>query len=68
MQATPPLAVRIGQLSFDHLAYDPEGDVLYLHVGEPRSAPEAEEIPEGHVLRYDQEGAILGLTLLNAQW
>ena len=24
--------VKIGPLAFDHADYDPEGDVLYLHV------------------------------------
>jgi uncharacterized protein YuzE len=51
-----------------HVAYDTTGDVLYLHVGEPQPAAEAEETPEGHVLRYDASGRIVGLTIINARW
>ena len=43
--------IRIGPLSFDHADYDAEGDVLYLHVGEPQPG-EGEETPEGHVVRF----------------
>jgi hypothetical protein len=44
--------VHIGTLVFDQADYDPDGDVLYLHVGSPRDA-EGEETPEGHVLRFE---------------
>jgi hypothetical protein len=30
--------VRIGPLEFDHADHDADGDVLYLHVGQPRPA------------------------------
>ena len=62
------MAVRIGNLTFDHVAYDAVGDVLYLHVGAPQPAADAEETPEGHVLRYDAHGRIAGLTIVNARW
>ena len=29
--------ITIGPLTFDHADYDAEGDVLYLHVGEPQA-------------------------------
>ncbi len=29
------MTVKIGPLTFDHASYDEQGDVLYLHVGEP---------------------------------
>ena len=38
--------ITIGPLTFDHADYDAEGDVLYLHVGEPQEG-EGEETPEG---------------------
>lgn len=62
------LDVHIGPLVFDHVDYDAEGDVLYLHAGAPQEA-EGEETPEGHVLRY-QPGTsrIVGLTVINARW
>ena len=31
--------IRIGPLTFDHADYDADGDVLYLHVGQPRRGP-----------------------------
>ncbi len=43
--------IYIGPLAFDHADYDPEGDVLYLHIGEPQPG-EGEETPEGHILRF----------------
>ena len=56
--------ITIGRLSFDHADYDPENDVLYLHVGEPQAA-EGEETPEGHVIRYSPgTGRIVGLTVM----
>jgi uncharacterized protein YuzE len=60
--------VKIGPLVFDHADYDPEGDVLYLHVGVPQDA-EGEATPEGHVLRFEPgTQRIVGLTVINARW
>ena len=59
--------IRIGPLTFDNADYDGDGDVLYLHVGQPQPG-EGEETPEGHVLRFapgTQE--IVGLTIINAR-
>jgi uncharacterized protein YuzE len=59
--------IRIGPVVFDHADYDPENDMLYLHVGEPQEA-EGEETPEGHVLRFEPgTQRIVGLTVLGAQ-
>lgn len=59
--------IHIGPLVFDHADYDAEGDVLYLHVGDPQPA-EGEETPEGHVLRYAPgTQTIVGLTVINAR-
>ena len=56
--------IRIGPLRFDHVDYDAEHDVLYLHMGEPQRG-EGEETPEGHVIRYAPDtGRIVGLTML----
>jgi uncharacterized protein YuzE len=60
--------VTIGSLSFDQASYDARGDVLYLHSGDPRPASESEETPEGHVLRFDADGEVIGLTIINAKW
>jgi uncharacterized protein YuzE len=62
------VSITIGNVTFDNVAYDEVGDVLYLHVGEPRTAADFDETPEGHALRFDQEGAVIGLTIVNARW
>jgi uncharacterized protein YuzE len=62
------MTVTIGSLTFDRASYDARGDVLYLHVGDPREAAGSEETPEGHVLRFDANGEVIGLTIINAKW
>jgi len=59
------MKVTIGSLTFDHATYDATGDVLYLHIGEPRAAADADETPEGHLLRLDDTGAVIGLTIIS---
>lgn len=62
------MTLRIGHLEFDHVVYDAEADVLYLSVGEPREAADSVVTPEGHLIRYDAEAQIIGITLVNAKW
>jgi uncharacterized protein YuzE len=62
------MTITIGQLIFDHMTYDAAGDVLYLHVGEPQEATDADETPEGHVVRYGADDQVIGLTLTNVKW
>jgi uncharacterized protein YuzE len=62
------MTVTIGSLTFDHASYDSRGDVLYLHVGDPQPAALSDETPEGHVLRYNAKGEVIGLTIINAKW
>jgi uncharacterized protein YuzE len=53
------------QYSVMQIAYDPESDVLYLSVGEPRRAV-SREIGDDVLLRIDPEtGAVVGLTVMN---
>jgi YD repeat-containing protein len=42
--------------------------VLYLSIGEPREAAYADTTPEGHALRYDERGELIGVTFINAAW
>jgi uncharacterized protein YuzE len=63
-----PASIRIGPYDFDHIAHDEEGDVLYLSVGEPREAADSQETPEGHVVRYDNDEHIIGVSIVNARW
>ena len=62
------MTVILGDLEFDNVVYDGGADVLYLHVGDPAAAVEFDESPEGHVLRYDAEGRLVGVTIVNARW
>jgi uncharacterized protein YuzE len=62
------VTIRLGHLEFDHVVYDERADVLYLSVGEPKEAARQEATPDGHVVRYDEEGNVIGITLVNAKW
>ncbi len=62
------MTVTIGQTTFDHVDYDEDADVLYLHVGDPKTAMHFEESPEGHAWRFDKDGRLVGLTIVNARW
>jgi YD repeat-containing protein len=62
------MTVILGDLEFDNVRYDGGADVLYLHVGDPAAAVEFDESPEGHALRYDARGRLVGVTIVNARW
>jgi uncharacterized protein YuzE len=62
------MKITIGSLDFDNASYDKVGDVLYLHIGDPRVAAESEQTPEGHIVRYGDDGSVIGVTLVNARW
>lgn len=58
------MSITIAGVNFDHVVYDAGADVLYLHVGDPSTALDFDESPEGHGLRFDAEGHLVGLTLV----
>ncbi|MDQ6807202.1 MAG: DUF2283 domain-containing protein [Actinomycetota bacterium] len=62
------MTVTIGHTTFDRVSYDRDADVLYLHVGDPTTAVDFDESPEGHALRYDTHGRLVGVTIVNARW
>jgi uncharacterized protein YuzE len=62
------MTITIGTLTFDHVDYDADGDVLYLSVGEPREPADSYGTTEGHNVRYDDSGQVIALTLVNAKW
>jgi len=62
------MTVTIGNITFDRATYDDRGDVLYLHVGERRAAAEALGTPEGHAVRYDDAGELIGVTIVDGRW
>ncbi len=61
------MSVTIANTTFDSVSYDAEGDVLYLHVGDARSAVDFDASAESHALRYDDGGRLVGVTILNAK-
>ena len=62
--------VTIGGITFDRVRYDADADadadadVLYLHVGDPATAVAFDETPEGHHIRLDATGRVVGLTMV----
>jgi uncharacterized protein YuzE len=61
------MSIHIGPYTFDHVRYDAEADVLYLSIGDPARAVDFDETPEGHALRFDGQGNLVGLTIVDAQ-
>jgi len=62
------MTITIGTLEFDHVDYDEDADVLYLSAGAPRPPAGSHGTPEGHNVRYDAVGDVIGLTIVNAKW
>lgn len=59
--------VKIDDLIFDRGNYDAEGDVLYLARGTTDHASDAALTREGHGVRYDDNGEVIGVTIINAR-
>ena len=62
------MSVTIGGITFDRVHYDHDGDVLYLHRADPADAVDFDESPEGHHLRFDRDGRLIGMTIVRPQW
>ena len=58
------MTITVGSTTFDRVDYDADADVLYLHVGDPSSAVDFDESPEGHALRFDAAGQLVGVTIV----
>ncbi|NLT06799.1 MAG: hypothetical protein GXY03_10900 [Solirubrobacterales bacterium] len=61
------MTITVAGITFDHHRYDQRGDVLYLSVGAPRAQAHGAETVEGHAVHYDEDWAVIGLTLLNVR-
>lgn len=59
------MSVAFGDVIFDLVDYDQDADVLYLSTSGVTPF-EREESSEGHVLRFDENGKICGLTIIGA--
>lgn len=62
------MTFTIGDHAFDHVSYDRSGDVLHVRSGEPRPAAEVYGTPEGHAVRFDEHGSVIGISIVNARW
>jgi uncharacterized protein YuzE len=62
------MSVHVGPYEFDHASYDSDGDVLYLRRGEQQKAADTFGTPEGHAVRLDEQGEVIGITIVNAKW
>ena len=49
-------------------SYESIGDVLYLSAPADDKRASAQETPEGHAVRLDQDGRVTHLTAINARW
>jgi uncharacterized protein YuzE len=58
----------VGKHRFDGERYDAEGDVLYLTRETGREVATTIATPEGHAIRLDEDGEMIGLTIVNARW
>lgn len=47
------------------LSYDPETDSLYIHLSE-RASVDSDEVAEGVVLDFAQDGALVGIDVQHA--
>jgi uncharacterized protein YuzE len=61
------MTISIGPYTFNNVFYDADADVLYLHMGEPSTAVDFDESPEGHALRFDAEQGLVGVTIVGAK-
>lgn len=61
------MTVTVGSITFDHVSYDRDADVLYLGVGAPAEAVDFDESAEGHALRYAADGRLVGITIVDAR-
>lgn len=62
------MSVCISGFEFDYVNYDERADVLYLSIGEPRPPAREEVTSDGHLIRYDENGSLSAITLVNAKW
>lgn len=57
------MSVAFEDVIFDKVDWDQDADVLYMSTSGV-TACEREETAEGHVLRFDENGKICGMTII----
>ena len=60
--------IHLGPYTFDDVVYDAAGDVLYMSIGEPRPAYDSPPTAEGHIVRYNENYEVVGVTIVGAKW
>jgi hypothetical protein len=65
--ATATVRVLGADLQLDG-SYEPTSDVLYLSAPDDDKRAPAQETPEGHAVRLDDQGRVTHLTAVNAKW
>ena len=63
------MKITIAGVTFGYHDYDPRGDSLFLGVHGPSQAlaARAYETPEGHIVEYDEAGAMIAVELVNVR-
>ncbi len=59
--------VKVGGIVFDNNSYDKRGEVLYLHVGDPKDAVDWIGTAEGDGTSHGRDGSLIGMTIMNAK-
>jgi len=62
------LSIRIGGYDFEHVSYDDVADVLYLRNEHHQGGVSTHGTTEGHAVRLDVNGNVIGMTIVNARW
>jgi uncharacterized protein YuzE len=65
--ATATVHVHAADLQLDG-CYEPTSDVLYLSATDDDKRAPAQETPEGHAVRLDDQARVTHLTVVNAKW
>lgn len=63
----PPVSLTIDGVAFDRYHYYEDGDSLCFHTGPTAWAVDFDETAEDHLMRFDETGSLLSLTIVNAK-
>ena len=62
------MTIQLGGIDFEHSSYDEVADVLYLRTERHQEGASTHGTPEGHAVRLDPDGNVVGMTIVNARW
>lgn len=61
------MTITYGDITFDHIRYDPEWDSLILHAGPIRPGDDWDESEEGDALRF-KDGRLIGVEMFDVRY